>query len=101
MAHILTRLASDPAGVLKALGGASKRDVANLNKRIKKLEEAAQAPAEVSLGPEDLPDESAAEAAIAAAAEADVSFEDLKAPELELVDAGETLADLVGEEVAK
>lgn len=99
MAHILSRLSTDPAGVLRAIGGASKREVAKLAKRVKDLEDAAKVPAEVSLGPEDLPDESAAEAAIAAAAVADVDFEDLKAPELELVGDDATLADLIGEEV--
>ena len=98
MAHFLTKLASDPAGFLKAIGGASKRDVANLNKRIKKLEEIPLA--EISLGAEDLPDESDAQAAIIETAVADVTFEDLKSPELELVADDETLADLIGE-VAK
>ena len=88
MAHILAQLARDPGAVLRAIGGASKRDLAKVNKRVKDLESVIN---EISLGPEDLPDEAGlleavehikeinAENAILDAAEADAALEDLTA----------------------
>lgn len=50
MAHILAQFATNPAAVLKALGGASKRELTAQGKRIKRLEEALDGALEILAG---------------------------------------------------